>query len=101
MRTPFGNSWASIWISSRSKSVKRWSSASSAKWSLLERRWISTTCSLLERLLRAAQVQRRSLKGHQVNFTACVWQSELIFKSWKTYANLHAFDTENPAIVEG
>src|SRR6266568_3397931 len=26
---------------------------------------------------------------------------ELVFKEWKSYANLHAFDTENPAIVEG
>src|SRR4029453_4372749 len=59
-------------------SVKRWSSVSSAKWALLERRWISPTCSLVERLLRAAQVQRSSLKRHQVNFTACVWQSEML-----------------------
>ena len=29
------------------------------------------------------------------------WQGELLFKEWKSYANLHAFDTENPAIVEG
>jgi hypothetical protein len=29
------------------------------------------------------------------------WQVELLFKEWKYYANLHAFDTENPAIVEG
>ena len=28
------------------------------------------------------------------------WQVELLFKEWKSYANLHAFDTENPAIVE-
>ena len=26
---------------------------------------------------------------------------ELLFKEWKSYANLHAFDTTNPAIVEG
>jgi len=26
---------------------------------------------------------------------------ELLCKEWKSYANLHAFDTENPAIVEG
>ena len=24
-----------------------------------------------------------------------------MFKEWKSYANLHAFDTQNPAIVEG
>jgi hypothetical protein len=29
------------------------------------------------------------------------WPVELLFKEWKSYANLHAFDTENPAIVEG
>jgi len=29
------------------------------------------------------------------------WQIELVFKEWKSYANLHAFDTEQPAIAEG
>src|SRR5438128_3298242 len=29
------------------------------------------------------------------------WQVELLFKEWKSYANLHAFDAENAAIVEG
>src|SRR5207249_8869821 len=29
------------------------------------------------------------------------WQVELLFKEWTSYANLHAFDTENVAIVEG
>src|SRR6266705_3455242 len=29
------------------------------------------------------------------------WQVELLFKEWKSSANLHAFDTENAAIVEG
>ena len=29
------------------------------------------------------------------------WQVELLCKEWKSYANLHAFDTENAAIVEG
>src|SRR6266550_3846460 len=29
------------------------------------------------------------------------WQVELLFKEGKSYANLHAFDTTNPAIVEG
>ena len=29
------------------------------------------------------------------------WHVELLCKEWKSYANLHAFDTENPAIVEG
>jgi hypothetical protein len=29
------------------------------------------------------------------------WQIELAFKEWKSYANLHAFQSEHPAIVEG
>ena len=29
------------------------------------------------------------------------WQVELLFKEWKSYANLHAFDTTKVAIVEG
>jgi hypothetical protein len=29
------------------------------------------------------------------------WQLELVFKDWKSYANLHALQTENSAIAEG
>lgn len=29
------------------------------------------------------------------------WQVELLFKEWKSYANLHAFDTRNAALAEG
>jgi Transposase DDE domain len=29
------------------------------------------------------------------------WQVELLFKEWKSYANLHAFDTTQVALVEG
>jgi hypothetical protein len=29
------------------------------------------------------------------------WQLELVFKDWKSYANLHILQSENPAIVEG
>jgi hypothetical protein len=29
------------------------------------------------------------------------WQIELLFKEWKSHANLHAFDTSNPSIAEG
>lgn len=29
------------------------------------------------------------------------WQIELIFKEWKSYANLHEFSSANPALVEG
>ena len=34
-------------------------------------------------------------------FVICDHTIELLFKEWKSYANLHAFDTANPAIVEG
>lgn len=29
------------------------------------------------------------------------WQVELLFKEWKSYANLHAFDTRNASLAEG
>jgi hypothetical protein len=29
------------------------------------------------------------------------WQIELVFKDWKSYSNLHAFQSEQPYIVEG
>jgi len=29
------------------------------------------------------------------------WQVELLFKEWKSYANLHAFATSNPHLAEG
>ena len=29
------------------------------------------------------------------------WQVELLFKEWKSYANLHKFDTGNPHIAAG
>ena len=38
---------------------------------------------------------------NHANFTACDYNIELLFQEWKSYANLHAFDTEKPAIVEG
>jgi hypothetical protein len=39
---------------------------------------------------------------HQVNgFMGCDYNIELLFKEWKSYANLHAFDTTKVAIVEG
>ena len=28
------------------------------------------------------------------------WQVELLFKEWKSYANLHAFDTSKAGIAE-
>lgn len=29
------------------------------------------------------------------------WQIELLFKEWKSYSNLHAFNTSNPYLAEG
>ncbi len=29
------------------------------------------------------------------------WQIELLFKDWKSYSNLHGFDTSNPYLAEG
>ena len=29
------------------------------------------------------------------------WQAELLFKEWKSYANLHAFDTAKAGIASG
>jgi len=29
------------------------------------------------------------------------WQAELLFKEWKSFANLHAFDISNPHLAEG
>jgi hypothetical protein len=29
------------------------------------------------------------------------WQIELLFKDWKSYSNLHAFDTSNAYLAEG
>ena len=29
------------------------------------------------------------------------WQLELLFKEWKSHANLRAFSTVNPSIIEG
>ena len=40
----------------------------------------------------------RDLVGRLYRFR---WQIELCFKEWKSYANLHQFDTANPHIAEG
>ena len=48
-------------------------------------------CSLLERLLRAAPVQRIALRGHQVNFTACVWQIETFYQDSKGHLGLDTY----------
>jgi len=47
-------------------------------------------------------VPRKVLMAHQVAETYRLrWQVELIFKEWKSFANLHEFASANPALVEG
>ena len=53
-------------------------------------------CSLLPKL--PAQRYRLAMLYRAYKWR---WQVELLFKEWKSYANLHAFDTTKPAIVEG
>ena len=47
-------------------------------------------------------VPRTVLRAHQVAEAYRLrWQVELIFKEWKSFANLHEFTSANPALVEG
>ena len=47
-------------------------------------------------------LDRAKFSARQVlEFYALRWQIELYFKEWKSYANLHAFDTEKENIAEG
>ena len=49
-----------------------------------------------------SNVSRRVLTARQMALLYRLrWQIELVFKEWKSYANLHAFTSANPAIVEG
>ncbi len=51
---------------------------------------------LLTNLSRAEFSVDDILDGYRLR-----WQIELMFKEWKSHANLHAFDTSNPYIAEG
>lgn len=56
-------------------------------------RWMTRLCTNLDR-----NRFRIDLVGKLYRFR---WQVELNFKEWKSYANLHAFDTANQHIAEG
>lgn len=55
-----------------------------------------TYCYLLTNLPRDDFSVQQVMDAYRLR-----WQIELLFKEWKSYANLHAFDTSNPAIAEG
>jgi hypothetical protein len=53
-------------------------------------------------LLLGTNVPRSVLSARQVERMYHVrWQIELLFKEWKSYANLHEFHSRNPHLVEG
>ena len=55
-----------------------------------------------EYTLLVTNVKRSVLSARQVaQVYRLRWQIELVFKEWKSYANLHEFTSANPAIVEG
>ena len=55
-----------------------------------------------EILLRVICVSKNAFRvGHISDAYRLRWQIELLFKEWKSYANLHAFETSNPHIAEG
>ncbi len=51
---------------------------------------------LVTSLSRSAFTLKDIIEGYRLR-----WQIELLFKEWKSYTNLHAFDTNNPYIAEG
>jgi len=51
---------------------------------------------LVTNLPRASFSAAQVMDGYRLR-----WQVELLFKEWKSHANLHAFDTSNPYIAEG
>ena len=61
--------------------------------------WNPTT---RERRYLVTNLPRRRYSAEQVAQAYQLrWQIELLFKEWKSYANLHAYDTANPSIAEG
>ena len=55
-----------------------------------------------EYMILGTNVPRSVLSSRQVERMYHLrWQIELVFKEWKSYANLHEFQSANPALVEG
>ena len=55
-----------------------------------------------EYTILVTNVPRRIFTARQVaEVYRLRWQIELLFKEWKSYANLHDFSSANPALVEG
>lgn len=53
-------------------------------------------------MVLVTNVSRKVLTARQVaEVYRLRWQIELVFKEWKSHANLHAFASANPALVEG
>jgi hypothetical protein len=53
-------------------------------------------------LTLVTNVSRRRLTSRQIlGVYRLRWQVELVFKEWKSYANLHEFTSRNPRLVEG
>lgn len=71
--------------------------------SLLETRVIATWNEKEKRpRYLATNLPREAFSGEQVcDAYRLRWQIELMFKEWKSYANLHVFDTKKPEIAEG
>lgn len=61
-------------------------------WIPTRRQYLSLVTSVPRRVLSARQV---------IAVYRLRWQVELLFKEWKSYANLHKFTSANPWLVEG
>ena len=98
-------SWQGKWLKSVRQNIRRyelvdltvrWSSNFEARiiasWDHKNNRVRYLVTNLSESLFNPKQV----MEAYRLR-----WQIELMFKEWKSYANLHSFDTNNPAIAEG
>jgi hypothetical protein len=74
-----------------SKSHKKKRQTVKAQRQEAKNQWLLLLTNLPERFTSDAIVRLYRLR----------WQVELAFKEWKSYANLHALQSEHPAIVEG